>query len=747
MAKGSARLEVSDDLLTITGATGKKILANCYGGVQLSNGANFSMHGMARSHHETEDGIVVEAGGNEVLPRLQWEANVLKKNQVRVTLTITNTTSASFAIERMDVLVCRGGYRGIDPNDLLVRRTGWQMSSPAAVRVPFTSEDPWLQPPLHAPIMLPSSADQRHLPWMTVLQSKSEKPLLIGFGGAKDYLGMINIRSSSTGHRITAANYLEGIELKPGETFVSEPLLLMWGQTEQQLLEGYGDYLHDAMAARVPEHVPTGWSHWLYYFANVTEQDILENLRIINEKNLPFEYVQVDDGFQTFFGDWLSINDKFPHGMKYVADKIREAGRKPGIWLSPFMADARSEVVAKHPDWFLHDFSGRLINVNRHGDPYWPAPNYGLDLTHPDAYAWLKNVVTVMCKEWGYEYLKIDFLYAGAIRAKRYDQNVTSVQAYRRGMELIREIAGERLILGCGAPLLCSVGLVDDMRIGPDLSWEFDTASGPRPKDHTIPISREPLLSLFSHLWMNKRLWINDSDYVRTRQHDISLGWAETLALTTLIAMGGGALYDSDKLATLEEEGYDLLDRLFPVADVAPAPVDRTTGKPSRLLSEVKRGDGAWFIGAKFNWHDEPRDHAFYPSKWNLPLARYHIYDLLGKKYLGAHVYQHLPEVSARGAAVYSICPTSNYPQVIATEGHLLGPAGDIDTVTWKDNVLNITLSSGRRTDTKVLVHVPLSYKLVSQDNCEIISKSRVVYTIKPDGETCTLTFKSRMAS
>jgi alpha-galactosidase len=734
-------MELTDTLVTFKGRNGKIVLADCYGGMQLSNGANFSMHGMPRTQRVTNDSIVVEAGGDKVLPQLTWQAQLLGSDQAQVTLRVTNTTGEPLVIERLDVLICRGGYRAIKPNDLLVRRMGWQMSSPAAVRVPFNSEDPWLQPPLHAPIMLPSSADQRHLPWMTVLQSKTEKPLLMGFGEAKNYLGMINIRSSSRGHRITASNYLEGIELLPGETFVSEPLLLMWDRPEQEMLEHYGDFLHDSMAARVPSHVPTGWSHWLYYFANVTEKDILENVRIIKEKNLPLEYIQVDDGFQTYFGDWLSINKKFPHGMKYVADKIRESGKKPGIWLSPFMADARSEVFKQHPDWFLHDYSGRLINVNRHGDPYWPAPNYGLDLTHPEAYEWLKTIITVMCEEWGYEYLKIDFLYAGAIRAKRYDPNCTSVQAYRRGMQLIRDVAGERLILGCGAPLLCSVGLVDDMRIGPDLSWEFDTMSGGRPKDHTLPISREPLLSLFSHLWMNKRLWINDSDYVRTRQHDISLGWPETLGLTTLIAMGGGALYDSDKLATLEPEGYDLLDRLFPVADISSVPVEKATGKPSRLLATVKRGSGVWHIAAKFNWHDDPQAHAFYPSKWNLPLGRYHVYDLLAKEYLGARVYRRLPDISARGACVYSLCPVANHPQVIATEGHLLGPAGDIATTLWSNNTLSITLTAGRRTTTKVLLHVPIEFKLKTHENCKISKKSVSVYELEINGMNCRLVF------
>lgn len=742
MTDAVKQLTVTDNFVTIGDGTGRALLEDCFGSIQLTSGAQFSMHAMKRVSHVRDTGIVVEAGGNDVLPKMRWQADVLGSSQVRVSLSITNTTQVPMSIERIDVLICREGYQSIDPRELLVRRTGWQMSSPAALLTPLLSDDPWLLPPLHAPMTLPSSAVEQHLPWMTILQTETTDPLLIGFGGAKDYLGVINIQSNAVGHRIVASNYLEGIILAPGETFQSEPLLVAWNKTEPALLEEYGDYLHDAMSARIPDHVPTGWSHWLYYFASVTEKDILENLDIITQKNLPFEYVQIDDGFQTYFGDWLSINDKFPHGMKYLADTIKKAGRKPGIWLSPFMADARSEVVTQHPDWFLHDYNGYLLNVNRHGDPYWPAPNYGLDLTHPEAFEWLRNILVVMCEEWGYEYLKIDFLYAGAIRAKRYDQNVTSVQAYRRGMELIREIAGERLILGCGAPLLCSIGLVDDMRIGPDLSWEFDTAPGERPADYTLSTTREPLLSLFSHQWMNKKLWINDADYVRTRQHKISLGWEETVALTSLIALGGGALYDSDKLATLEPAGYDLLNRLFPVADISATTVGREIGKPSRMSAGITKGDGSWTIVARFNWNTEPQPDAFDAAQWKLAAGKYHIYDLTGETYLGLHAACALSDIHAKGVGLYSVCKQVDHPQVVATKGHLLGPAGDIESVSWKDNVLNIKLHEGRRTNTELLVHVPLGYELLTHDDCEITGKTRVIYTVRPRIKSCVLTFK-----
>ena len=43
----------------------------------------------------------------------------------------------------------------------------------------------------------------------------------------------------------------------------------------------------------------------------------------------------------------------------------------------------------------------------------WGQDCYALDLTRPDVIEWLKSVFRTVCEEWGFDYVKIDFIYAG----------------------------------------------------------------------------------------------------------------------------------------------------------------------------------------------------------------------------------------------------------------------------------------------------------------------------------------------
>ncbi len=47
-----------------------------------------------------------------------------------------------------------------------------------------------------------------------------------------------------------------------------------------------------------------GWCSWYHYFENVREIDIRKNLSAAAD--WPIEVFQVDDGFQSSVGDWLS---------------------------------------------------------------------------------------------------------------------------------------------------------------------------------------------------------------------------------------------------------------------------------------------------------------------------------------------------------------------------------------------------------------------------------------------------------
>jgi alpha-galactosidase len=97
----------------------------------------------------------------------------------------------------------------------------------------------------------------------------------------------------------------------------------------------------------------TGWTSWYHYYEAVTEKDIMDNLAAMQAHHYPIDYFQIDDGYQQMVGDWLDINSKFPSGMPAITKRIRSAGYTPGLWLAPFSAQFKSDLVAQHPEWVV----------------------------------------------------------------------------------------------------------------------------------------------------------------------------------------------------------------------------------------------------------------------------------------------------------------------------------------------------------------------------------------------------------
>src|SRR5262249_28818327 len=99
---------------------------------------------------------------------------------------------------------------------------------------------------------------------------------------------------------------------------------------------------------------PTAWCSWYHYYGAVSEADVLENLDAAGERDLPIDVIQIDDGWQSEIGDWLTYSGRFS-SLSGVPDRIRQGGRRAGIWIAPFLAGAKSEVAREHPGWFAGD--------------------------------------------------------------------------------------------------------------------------------------------------------------------------------------------------------------------------------------------------------------------------------------------------------------------------------------------------------------------------------------------------------
>lgn len=231
--------------------------------------------------------------------------------------------------------------------------------------------------------------------------------------------------------------------------------------SEDDVFQSYANLLAEKFGKTRYEKAPRVWCSWYSLYKWINEHIIRNALNSLGD--LPFDVFQIDDGWQITHGDWEPTR-KFPSGMSDLALRISATGRTAGLWLAPFMVTKLSSIHRDHPDWLLRDEHGRPVPVGI----TWEGVPYALDTTHPAVLEWLDKLIRKV-RGWGYEYLKLDFLYAGSIPGKRY-QEIPREVAYRNAMQVIRSAAGDAYILACGAPIIPSLGLCDGIRVGPDVS-------------------------------------------------------------------------------------------------------------------------------------------------------------------------------------------------------------------------------------------------------------------------------------
>jgi alpha-galactosidase len=236
--------------------------------------------------------------------------------------------------------------------------------------------------------------------------------------------------------------------------------------------------------------------------------------------------------------------------------------------------------MRSNPEWVIRDDAGQPLAAAH--NPAWSVDDdkyaYALDPSHPRFVDHLEQLYHRIVVEYGYAYLKLDFLFAAAVEGRRYNLNLTRAQTLRRGLEAIRRGAGhETFIVGCGCPLGPAVGIVDGMRIGPDVApyWGAEVEPG----------TRLAINAIVARSFMHRRLWLNDPDCVLLRGRETSLSREERFVLAAVVAVSGGMLLVSDNMALLEQEGQ----RLRALAEAIGSEVDRASGNEPPMAEHLMR--------------------------------------------------------------------------------------------------------------------------------------------------------------
>lgn len=290
-----------------------------------------------------------------------------------------------------------------------------------------------------------------------------------------------------------------------------------------------------------------GYTSWYNYYQNISEDIILRDLEAISKKTDKVNTFQIDDGYQTAVGDWLSINKtKFPNGMKPIVEKIHAKGWQAGLWLAPFGAQKGSKLASEHSDWLVKGKNGKTIMVGANWGGF-----YAIDIDNADARAYIKNVFDTVLNDWGFDLVKLDFLYATAVVPLH---NKTRGQLAYESIDFLRECVGDKQILGCGVQQMPCFGKVEYMRIGADmaLNWKHGFF---RKFTHREDVSTPNAIhnSVYRRC-LNGRAFLCDPDVFLLRKTNIHFTPEQQKVLAKFIKLFGSVLFMSDNVDEYDDE-------------------------------------------------------------------------------------------------------------------------------------------------------------------------------------------------
>ncbi|MGB7159453.1 MAG: chondroitinase-B domain-containing protein [Tepidisphaeraceae bacterium] len=424
---------------------------------------------------------------------------------------------------------------------------------------------------------------------------------------------------AAEGLKFDARSEFGHLTIAPGKTQESETFAIGFFDDVRDGLEAFADVTAKLNDIKLPP-VPNGYSTW--YHAKALDQERMARLAKFARENRLNEYglnfLQIDDQWQVHRRDFVThkTGEKatYPDGMKKTAEAINASGFTAGLWITPFGwqgQDKQDDKVVPNqtslkdkPDYFVKRADdGSIYQVRWAGDC--------LDMSNPKARQFLAETIGRMTNDWGYKLLKIDGLWAGmAVKilypsptyrddglgdAVFYDNTKTNAEVYRDGLKLVRETAGpDTFLLGCNIAqnmrtMGGSVGLVDAMRVGPDIgaTWE--------------KVVRCAIPATWLYFW-NGRVWWNDPDCLMLRD---PLTLENGRAWASWIALSGQMNLVSEWLPDLPPERLDVYKRTIPNHNRRAArPVDLLEGKLARVWHlSYDVGDGRQDVVALFNWN------------------------------------------------------------------------------------------------------------------------------------------------
>jgi alpha-galactosidase len=110
-------------------------------------------------------------------------------------------------------------------------------------------------------------------------------------------------------------------------------------------------------------------------------------------------YADLHEDWSQTIGAWEPSPTRWPRGLKFVLDQIRQAGMIPGVWLEPEVAGAKSLLAQKPDNWFFVRHGKRVLKNFR----------FLLDFRNPEVRDYLDQVIARLVNDYDVGYIKMDY--------------------------------------------------------------------------------------------------------------------------------------------------------------------------------------------------------------------------------------------------------------------------------------------------------------------------------------------------
>ncbi|WP_123039204.1 discoidin domain-containing protein [Cohnella candidum] len=494
--------------------------------------------------------------------------------------------------------------------------------------------------------------------WVTALfDETSKRGIVAGAATAKKWKSAQRLgeAQSENGPLSAFALYNWGGS-QSGAVVESDKFFVGFYDDYQSGLEEYGKVYdtgepHLKWNGSVPMGYNTYYSHYNYATAEAMYPMVDYMAKYL--KPLGYEYFNLDGGFQPEKG--LPSEE----GMKAFADYVHSKGLKVGGYQTPFtIYDAWLDLPIPgtpytHRDICLKDANGNLIRTY--------LGTYAMDVTHPGAQVALRNAIQQYV-DWGFDYLKLDFIDMGMYEGQHYDPSVNGMQAYRIGMGIIRDTvlaAGRPIYLNESIAPLLPAAFAHGRRSACDTSIGVDGYSG---------IERQAFNTAASW-WTNGTLYeFNDPDMIMPENFTQGFWYKYTQnegkQLATTVAMGGGHWLIGDNLPFLSEERMDVLENKDLLAIVkmgkAAKPVQMPNvyhkGERPPSVLYLQGGKGDVYVGLT-NWStsEDTRLTVKMADLGLNPHAQYTLTEVYSGRTLGKFLGEFVYPLPPKGTAIVKI--------------------------------------------------------------------------------------------